>query len=177
MRLKKQGSHLRLFHIYTQLYVRSTSSEAIALDALWFIEFLFFRCWQVVSVAYNLINSMVNISSFLLNNYCSRRAGHNVYMYALEALWAYMGPHFMLLLSICVLYSNVTCIYPVSCLVEIKLFQMQLMQHPRPSGEGGRFLIFRLFKFIFFLLIEFHGTFFHILLNATIFCLLLLYFD
>ena len=34
-----------------------------------------------------------------------------------------MGPHFMLLLSIYVLYSNVTYIYPVSCLVEIKLFQ------------------------------------------------------
>ena len=32
-----------------------------------------------------------------------------------------MGPHFMLLLSIYVLYSNVTYIYPVSCLVEIKL--------------------------------------------------------
>ena len=37
---------------------------------------------------------------------------------------AYMGPHFMLFLSICVLYSNVTYIYisQVSCLVEIKLF-------------------------------------------------------
>ena len=35
-----------------------------------------------------------------------------------------MGPHFMLLLSIYVLYSNVTYIYPVSCLVEIKLFQI-----------------------------------------------------
>ena len=43
--------------------------------------------------------------------------------YALEALGAYMGPHFMLLLSIYVLYSNVTYIDPVSCLVEIKLFQ------------------------------------------------------
>ena len=37
-----------------------------------------------------------------------------------------MGPHFMLLLSIYVLYSNVTYIYPVSCLVEIKLFQIVL---------------------------------------------------
>ena len=35
-----------------------------------------------------------------------------------------MGPHFMLLLSIYILYSNVTYIYPVSCLVEIKLFQI-----------------------------------------------------
>ena len=35
-----------------------------------------------------------------------------------------MGPHFMLLLSIYVLYPNVTYIYPVSCLVEIKLFQI-----------------------------------------------------
>ena len=35
-----------------------------------------------------------------------------------------MGPHFMLLLSIFVLYSNVTYIYPASCLVEIKLFQI-----------------------------------------------------
>ena len=35
-----------------------------------------------------------------------------------------MGPHFMLLLLIYVLYSNVTYIYPVSCLVEIKLFQI-----------------------------------------------------
>ena len=35
-----------------------------------------------------------------------------------------MGPHFMLLLSIYVLYSNVTYMYPVSCLVEIKLFQI-----------------------------------------------------
>ena len=34
-----------------------------------------------------------------------------------------MGPHFMLLLSIYVLYSNVIYIYHVSCLVEIKLFQ------------------------------------------------------
>ena len=42
----------------------------------------------------------------------------------MEALWAYMGPHFMLLLSIYVLYSNVISIYPVSCLVEIKLFQI-----------------------------------------------------
>ena len=32
---------------------------------------------------------------------------------------SYMGQHFMLLLSIYVLYSNVTYIYPVSCLVEI----------------------------------------------------------
>ena len=35
-----------------------------------------------------------------------------------------MGPHFMLLLSIYVLYSNVTDIYSVSSLVEIKLFQI-----------------------------------------------------
>ena len=35
-----------------------------------------------------------------------------------------MGPHFMLLLSIYVLYSNVTYIYLVSCLEEIKLFQL-----------------------------------------------------
>ena len=35
-----------------------------------------------------------------------------------------MGPHFMLPLSIYVLYSNVTYIYPVSCLVKIKLFQI-----------------------------------------------------
>ena len=35
-----------------------------------------------------------------------------------------MGPHFMLLLSIYVLYSNITYVYPVSCLVEIKLFQI-----------------------------------------------------
>ena len=41
---------------------------------------------------------------------------------ALEALRAYMGPHFMLLLSIYVLYSNVTYIYPVSCLVEIHFY-------------------------------------------------------
>ena len=32
-----------------------------------------------------------------------------------------MGPHFMLLLSIYVLYFNVTYVYPVSCLVERKL--------------------------------------------------------
>ena len=35
-----------------------------------------------------------------------------------------MGPHFMLLLSIYVLYSNVTYIYPVSYLMEIKVFQI-----------------------------------------------------
>ena len=35
-----------------------------------------------------------------------------------------MGPYFMLLLSIYLLYSNVTYIYLVSCLVEIKLFQI-----------------------------------------------------
>ena len=51
----------------------------------------------------------------------------------------YMCPHFMLLLSIYVLYSNVTYIYPVSCLVEIKLFQTcattvaALMDFPRNS--------------------------------------------
>ena len=39
-----------------------------------------------------------------------------------------MGPHFMLLLSIYVLYSNVTYIYPVSCVVEIKLFRLYIMQ-------------------------------------------------
>ena len=36
----------------------------------------------------------------------------------------YMGPHFMLLLSIYVLYSNVSYIYLISCPVEIKLFQL-----------------------------------------------------
>ena len=35
-----------------------------------------------------------------------------------------MGPHLMSLLSIYILYSNVGYIYPVSCLVEIKLFQI-----------------------------------------------------
>ena len=40
---------------------------------------------------------------------------------ALEAKWAYIGKYFMLLLSIYVLYSNVSCIYPLSCLVEIKI--------------------------------------------------------
>ena len=34
-----------------------------------------------------------------------------------------MGPHFMLLLSNYILCSNVTYIYPVSCLVERKWFQ------------------------------------------------------
>ena len=33
----------------------------------------------------------------------------------------------MLLLSIYVLYSNISCIYPVSCLVEIKLLLFQLL--------------------------------------------------
>ena len=33
-----------------------------------------------------------------------------------------MSPYFMLLLSVCVLCSNVSYIYPVWCLVEIKLF-------------------------------------------------------
>ena len=44
---------------------------------------------------------------------------------SLEGLWTYMGTHFMLLLSIYVLYSNVTYIYPLSWLVEIKLFQIK----------------------------------------------------
>ena len=35
---------------------------------------------------------------------------------ALEALWVYMGPHFMSLLSIYALYSNVTYIY-ISCIM------------------------------------------------------------
>ena len=35
----------------------------------------------------------------------------------------HMGIYFMLLLSIYILYCNVTYIHPVSCLVEIKLFQ------------------------------------------------------
>ena len=36
-----------------------------------------------------------------------------------------MGPHFMLLLSIYVLYSNITYIYPVSCLVsKINCFKL-----------------------------------------------------
>ena len=37
---------------------------------------------------------------------------------------AYIGPNFMLLLSIYILYSNVTYTYPVSCHVEMKLFQI-----------------------------------------------------
>ena len=41
-----------------------------------------------------------------------------------RSLMTLYGPTFMLLLSIYVLYSNVTYIYPVSCLVEIKLFQI-----------------------------------------------------
>ena len=46
-----------------------------------------------------------------------------------------MGPHFMLLLSICVLYSNVTYIYPVLCLVEIKLFQIVSNLHSTPLRQ------------------------------------------
>ena len=48
------------------------------------------------------------------------------------------GPTFHTLLSIYVLYSNVTYIYPVTCLVEIKLFQLfqncfKLFQHVTPA--------------------------------------------
>ena len=43
-----------------------------------------------------------------------------------------MGPHFMLLLSIKVLYSNVSFIDPVSCIVEIKLFQIVSLFHFHP---------------------------------------------
>ena len=46
------------------------------------------------------------------------------------------GPHFMLLMSIYALYSNVTCICPVSCLVEIKLFQ----DDPVVSVPDGKFM-------------------------------------
>ena len=49
----------------------------------------------------------------------------NMSLYGEGNLWAYMGPHFMLLLSIYVLYSNVTYI---SCIMScgnkiVKLFQ------------------------------------------------------
>ena len=40
-----------------------------------------------------------------------------------------MMHHYMLLQSIYVLYSNVNYIYPISCLVEIKLFQKLYIQH------------------------------------------------
>ena len=42
----------------------------------------------------------------------------------------YMGPHFTLLLSINVLCSNVTYIYPVSCLVEINFFKLFMIGCP-----------------------------------------------
>ena len=45
-----------------------------------------------------------------------------------------MSPHFMLLLSIYALYPNVTYIYLVSCLVELKLFQKYNQQVPPPPG-------------------------------------------
>ena len=44
-----------------------------------------------------------------------------------------MGPNFILLLSIYVLYSNVSYIYPVSCLVEIKLFQYNIRSVCSPN--------------------------------------------
>ena len=44
-----------------------------------------------------------------------------------ELIWALA--YFMLLLSIYVLYSNVSYIYPVSYLVEIKLFQKIVSKH------------------------------------------------
>ena len=59
-----------------------------------------------------------------------------------------MGPHFMLLLLIYVLYSNVTYIYPVSCLVEIKLFQIVSKQgisqdrSRNPSRGWGQKLLY-----------------------------------
>ena len=50
-----------------------------------------------------------------------------------------MGPHFMLLLTIFVLYSNVTSIYLVLCLVEIKLFQIvSNMDNPTKDDTWNR---------------------------------------
>ena len=43
----------------------------------------------------------------------------------------------MLLLSIYLLYSNVTYIYPVSCLVEIKLFQIVSNNIPVQTLTAG----------------------------------------
>ena len=50
-----------------------------------------------------------------------------------------MGPHFMLLLSIYELYSNVGYIYPVSCVVEIKLFQIDCTAEKNVNMPGGLF--------------------------------------
>ena len=48
-----------------------------------------------------------------------------------------MGLHFMLLLSIYVLYSNVTYIYAVSCLVKIKLFQINTWKQHKFKWKAG----------------------------------------
>ena len=68
----------------------------------------------------------------------------------------------MLLVSICVLYSNVTYIYPVTCLVEIKLFQIVSKSTYLLQCSRARYEIFsrkilvnidagRHYDFIFFL--------------------------
>ena len=52
-----------------------------------------------------------------------------------------MGQHFMLLMSIYVLYSNVSYIYPVACLVEIKLFQIVSVIPDCTTGVGICFVL------------------------------------
>ena len=61
--------------------------------------------------------SLLNIKKD--NNYMRRRQQKILAFFTMLhdlSLSAYMGPHFMLLLSIYVLYYNVTYIYPVSVL-------------------------------------------------------------
>ena len=53
----------------------------------------------------------------------------------------YMGPHFMLLLSIYVLYYNVTYIYPVSCFVEINCYIFKIIPPPKKKNNAIAFCI------------------------------------
>ena len=59
-----------------------------------------------------------------------------------------MGPHFMLLMSIYVLYSNVSYMYPVSCLVETKLFQSYMIIFLWPQSFASILMLVLLYDYL-----------------------------
>ena len=97
-----------------------------------------------------MLREYIKQSGYLLKfDLCS--SYYHIETSALEALCAYIGPHFMLLLSIYVLYSNVTYIYPVLCLVEIKI----VIFHEQQTYLGFEWALSAhtsYFKFPFYLL-------------------------
>ena len=95
------------------------------------IKNYFNQIWVICNLRENPIYILCRLSHNWLNNHAIRikykifgyplRVAMAALYRALEAKWAYIGKYFMSLPSIYVLYSNVSCIYPLSCLVEIKI--------------------------------------------------------